>query len=378
MKRFLAVISLLTLLFACCISVQADQEKESSYPVAAVLAEGTTGTVLSAENADVRMPQGTLCKLMTILLTAEEIADGNLTPDTVLTASANANSQSGAVIWLMQGEDITVDELLKAVIIGNANDASIVLAEHIGGSEEEFIRMMNARAFELGMRSTVYKSCTGSTDIEGQYSTASDTVKLASELLKHGFLEKYFVTWIDNVRDGQTELVNENKLVRTYEGITGLKAGRSENAGYSLVMSARRNESAFISVVMGCPDKDERFSIAKSLMATGFSSYKVTTPAFQDEFIKPVTVHGGKQPAVMIKAESLDELVIPKNAGELGTVVLIPDYIEAPVKKGQLVGKVGFYNGDSLIYETNLIACDTIEKADFSSSLKKVLSIMYK
>ncbi len=378
MKRVLCVLSALIVLFICCLSVKAEQESEIKYPLATVLAEATTGTVISAENADVRMPPGTLCKLMTILLAAEEIADGNLKFDTVLTASANANSQSGAVIWLMQGESITVDELLKAVIIGNANDASVVLAEHIGGTEEEFISMMNARAFELGMRNTVYKSCTGNSDIQGQYSTASDTAKLACELLKHDFLKKYFVTWMGNVRGGQTELVNENRLVRTYEGITGMKAGRSEESGYSLVMTAQRDGNAFISVVLGCADKDERFSIGKSLMASGFSSYKVTTPAFSDEFIKPVSVRGGKQSAVMIKAESLEELVIPKNSGELSTAVLIPDYIEAPVKKGQLVGRVGFYNGDSLLFETELVACETIEKADFASSMKKVLSIMYK
>ncbi len=378
MKRFLCVLSALAILFICCYTVEAEQESKSVYPLATVLAEGTTGTVISAENADVQMPQGSLCKLMTILLTAEEIADGNLNSGTVLTASANANSQNGAVIWLMQGESITVDELLKAVIIGNANDASVVLAEHIGGTEEEFVDMMNARAFELGMRNTVYKSCTGNSDIDGQYSTASDTAKLACELLKHDFLKKYFTSWIDNVRDGQTELVNENRLVRTYEGIIGMKAGRSELAGYALVMTAEKNESSFISVVMGCQDKDERFDIGKSLINAGFSSYKVTTPSFSDEFIKPISVRKGKQSAVMITAENLDELVIPKNSGEMSTVVLLPDYIEAPVSKGQIVGRIGFYNGDSLLFETNLIATKKIEKLDFASSLKKVLSIMYK
>ncbi|MBQ3567274.1 MAG: D-alanyl-D-alanine carboxypeptidase [Oscillospiraceae bacterium] len=377
MKRIFSVLFVITVFFCICSEVYAEQDSKENV-LSTVLAEATTGNVIMSENGSVRMSQGSLCKLMTILLTAEEIADGNISTDTVLTTSANANTQKGAVIWLMQSEKITVDELLKAVIIGNANDACIVLAEHIGQTEQEFIGMMNARAFELGMRNTVYKSCTGNADIDGQYSTAEDTAKLACELLKHDFLCKYFTTWIENVRDGQTELVNENKLVRTYEGITGMKAGRSEQSGYSLVLSAERDGASFISIVMGCDDKDERFGMAKSLMGTGFSSFKVTTPAFSDEFLRPVSVHGGKQTAVMIRAEKLEELVIPKSCSDLSTAVLIPNYINAPVKKGQLVGRVGFYNGDSLLYETNLVACDAVEKADFVGSVKKVLSIMYK
>lgn len=378
MKKIICIFFMFFITYFSCFRGYAEQEKDITRTASVVLAELSTGTVISGENAGLRMPQGTLCKLMTILLTAEEIADGNLSADTILTASSNANSQKGAVIWLMQGETISVDELLKAVIIGNANDASIVLAEHIGGTEEGFVDMMNARAFELGMRDTVYKSCTGNADIEGQYSTAKDTVKLACELSKHKILEKYFTTWMDNVRKGQTELVNENKLVRTFDGITGMKAGRSEGFGYSLVLTAERDGASFVSVVLGCEDKDERFGIGKSLIMSGFSLYKVTTPAFSDEFLKPVSVHGGKHRAVMIKAEKLEELVVPKNCSEMSTAVLIPDYINAPIKEGQVVGKVGFYNGDSLLYETNLVACETIEKADFASVMKKILSVLYK
>lgn len=379
MKKLFCIILGLAFSMALCFDLcfAEDDEKSKEFCTATVLAEASTGTIICSENADVKMSQGSLCKLMTILLTAEEIDDGKLLIDEKLTASANANSQQGAVIWLMQGENISVDELLKAVIIGNANDASVVLAEHIAGSEEEFVNMMNARAFELGMRNTVYKSCVGA-DVSGQYSTAEDTMILAAELLKHDFLQKYFTTWIDNVRSGQTELVNENRLVRTYDGITGMKAGRSLESGFSLVLTAKREQSSFISVVMGCEDKDERFNMGKSLMATGFSSYKVTTPAFSDEFLRPVKVRGGKQSSVMLKAESLTELVVPKSSGEMSTAVLIPEYIDAPVKKGQVAGRVGFYNGDTLLYETNLVACEDIEKNDFAYSIRKILYIIYK
>jgi len=378
MKKIFALVSAFLVTFVFCMKVFAEDENSYTLKSATALAEVNTGTVISSENLNARMQPGSLCKLMTVLLTAEEIQEGRLGTDTILTTSANANAQNGAVIWLMQGEEITVDELLKAVIIGNANDAAVVLAEHIGKDEKGFVDMMNARAFELGMRDTVYKSCTGNCDIDGQYSTAGDTVRLACEILKHDFLKGYFVTWMDSVRSGQTELVNENRLVRTYEGITGMKAGRTEKEGFSLVLSAEKNGKSFVSVVLGCSDKDERFTIAKELLKTGFSSYKLTIPSFSDEFIKPLSVHNGKQSAVAINAERLEELVVPQGCSELSTVVLIPDYVDAPVKKGQSVGRIGFYNGDSLLYETNLVACEAVDKADFAGSIKKLLSIMYK
>ena len=201
---------------------------------------------------------------------------------------------------------------------------------------------------------------------------------LTRELLKHDFLKSYMTSWMDSVRNGQTELVNENRLVRTYEGILGVKAGHSEESGYTLSLAAERDGQVYISVVMGCSDKDERFAVGKSLLAAGFSSYKVTTPAFSNEFLKPLSVHHGVDDAVEIEAEDLTGLVVPKSGDELSSVIFIPEYVEAPVKKGQKIGTVGFYNGDALLYETNLIASESVEWMTFSIALKKYLYIMYK
>lgn len=355
----------------------AEEEALPNYNTVFLLMEGETGTVLQQNGGYDKVPQGTLNKLMTVLLTAEEIEIGNLTINEVLTVSSNANSQKGAVVWLMPGEEITVEELLKSVIIGNANDASVVLAESIGGNEEEFTGMMNARAFELGMRNTIFKNPAGY-DCEGQYSTPYDMALLCRELLKHEFLYEIMNTWIDKVRGGQTEVVNENRLVRTYEGIIGIKASHTEASGYCLALAAQRNGKLYIAIVMGSSDEDSRFAIGKELMSNGFSMYKVTTPSFSGEFIKPVSVRGGLDRAVGITAEHLEGLVVPENGGEISSVIFMPEYIDAPVKKGQKIGIVGFYNGDTLLYETSLIAESDVKKITFMSAIDIFLHNLYK
>jgi D-alanyl-D-alanine carboxypeptidase (penicillin-binding protein 5/6) len=237
--------------------------------------------------------------------------------------------------------------------------------------------MMNARAFELGMRDTRFTNCDGFYE-EGQYSTAADMAALCRELLKHEFLYEYMNTWMDSVRDGQTEIVNENRLVRSYNGLLGLKASHSEKSGYCAALAASRDGKAYIAVVIGCGDEDERFNIGKELLSKGFSSYKVTTPSFSGEFLKPVPVKGGTESAVETEAENLEGLVVPRSSGEPETVAVIPVYISAPVKKGQRIGTLGFYDGDTLIYETGLVACQSVEKMTFSFAVKKFLYIMFK
>lgn len=375
-KKLFCIVAAVVMVCCMVFNVYAE-ESVPQYEMKTLLMEAETGTVIKHSGGYDRTAQGTLNKLMTVLLAAEEIECGNLSMDSVLTASSNANSQKGAVVWLMAGENITVEELLKSIIIGNANDASMVIAEEIGGTEEEFVGMMNARAFELGMRNTVFRNAAGY-DCDGQYSTAYDIALLCREVLKHDFLYPFMNTWIDSVRNGQTEVVNENKLVRTYDGITGLKASHSEESGYCLAMAAERDGKKYIAVVLGCADENERFSVGKSLMADGFAYFKVTTPSFSGEFIKPITVRGGLDRAVSITAGSLEGLVVPESGGEISTVVFMPEYLDAPVKKGQKIGCVGFYNGDTLLYETDLITEEAVEKISFKSSVCVFLHNLYK
>lgn len=377
-KRILSAVIAIFVIVCLSVSALAEEETPTEYNnMVSLLMEGETGTVLQHNGGYEKVAQGTLNKLMTVLLTAEEIESGGLSINDVVTVSSNANAQTGAVVWLMPGEEITIEELLKSVIIGNANDASVALAEIVGGNEEEFTGMMNARAFELCMRNTVFKNPVGY-DCAGQYSTPYDMALLCRELLKHEFLYKIMNTWIDRVRGGQTEIVNENRLVRTYEGVIGLKASHTEASGYCLALAAERNGKLYIAIVMGGSDEDGRFAVGKELLSNGFSMYKVTIPSFSGEFIKPISVRGGLDRAVGITAERLEGIVVPENGGEISSVVFMPEYLEAPVKKGQKIGIVGFYNGDTLLYETALIAESDVKKITFVSAIDIFLHNLYK
>ena len=238
-----------------------------------VLIESETCRILKDYNSSQELPMGTMNKLMTVLLAAEAINEGKLSFDQELTASAAANSSKGATIWLMSGEKMSVIDLLKGLIIGNANDAAVVIAEALGGNTASFVEKMNRRADELGMKNTVF-TAPGGVDDENQHTTSYDMALLTREVVKYSFLKEIMTTWLDYLRDGNTELVNENNLVRSYDGILGVKACHSEKSGYSLAAAAERNGETYISVILCCNDKDERFSIGKKLLNAGFSFYK--------------------------------------------------------------------------------------------------------
>ena len=225
---FLAIIMVTQ---AVCFGASADNEEKNELLFCEVLIEASGGTVIDGQNEDTPVPVGTMAKLMTVLLAAEKVESGELYIDSKLKTSAYANSMQGAQVWLMPGEEITVDELFKAVIIGNANDAAAVLAEEISGSAEKFTALMNVRAAELGMENTVFTNFNGYYDDSEQISTAKDIALLCAKLSEYDFLREYFTCWRDFVRNGETELVNANTLVRSYKGIVGFKAGHTENSG---------------------------------------------------------------------------------------------------------------------------------------------------
>lgn len=356
------------------ITYNEDPELTQAY----VLMEAETGRVLREQNGYTEVPIGTMCKLMTILLVAEAIDAGELSIDKMVVTSSHANSMNGAQIWLMPGEQMSVSDLLKGVIIGNANDAAVALAEEIAHSEENFTANMNTRAFELGMKNTGFYNSTGY-GVEEQYSTAYDMALLCRELTKFKFLYEYMTCWRDFVRGEDTELVNENKLVKGYNGIIGFKAGHSKEAGNCIAIGAERNNNTYIVVALGYQDKDERFSEAKSLMSIGFSNYQVTNPSFSNEHLMPIKVVRGVDNAVMIEAKELSSLVVSKgNAEDITSVIFVPNYITAPVKKGQAIGVVGFYIDDVLLYETELITSNDIEKMTMHRAFKNICANILK
>lgn len=347
-------------------------ETSSSY----VLIESETGTVLNGKNENEKLPVGTLVKLMTVLLAAEKIEDGTWTMDTVLTATDCVTGIKGAVIWLVAGETMTVRDLFKGIIIGNANDAAAVFAESISGSQEAFVMDMNARAFDLGMKNTIFTNPQGYDD-PAQFSTAYDISLICRKLYSYDFLNEFFNTWRDFLRGEDTELVSENTLIRTYEGHIGWKASHTEASGWCIAEGAEKNGMTCITVVLGSTE-DERFQLCKNLLAKGFSSYKVTLPSFSTEFLKPVSVHGGIDKAVCITANNLIGLVVPKNNPELKTVMVLPNYINAPVSKGRKIGIVAFYQGDTLLYETEIITTDEVKEMTLQIAFKKMIDKMLK
>lgn len=338
-----------------------------------VLAEAVTGTVLEEKNADQKRNVGYLGKLMTLLLIAEDIETGKYLMSTELTASSSVTGTKGAVVWLEAGDTMTVEELLKSVIIGNANDAVTVLAEKSEQTVEKFVRRMNTEAFDMGLRNTAFYSPYGYYD-EREYSTASDIAAICAKLSRYEFLRPYFKTWRDFVKSGQTELVSENRLALSYERHIGFKACHSDEAGFCVAEGAvNEGGTCYISVILGAPDEDSSLKGAKKLTNKGFSEYKVTATMFPDEMLMPIRVQNGEDSAVEVRLRRQSSIVIPRGVNELSTVVVIPEYLTAPLEKGQKIGTAAFYSDKNLVCEIEIVTSEKVEKLTPQFVLKKVL-----
>lgn len=351
----------------------AESHENNKQPKAYVLMEAETKTVLESNNSDMQLNVGYLSKLMALLIIADDIETGRYSLETIVTASQSVTGTKGAVVWLQAGDSMTIEELLKSVIIGNANDAMTVLAEKSEGSIEAFTMRMNSSAFDMGLHDTAFYSPYGYFD-EREHTTAHDMAVICAELSRYKFLQPYFSTWRDFVKEGSVELVNENTLSRTYSNHIGFKAAHSDESLYCIAEGGRsENGTAFIAVVLGAEDEEVSFSTAKKLCNKGFNEYRVTMTMFPDEMLIPVKVKKGKDFAVEVKLERQSIIVIPKGANELQTVTVLPDYITAPVKKGQKIGAAAFYNGKTLVYEEDIIAADNVSELTFKYVLKKLL-----
>lgn len=376
MRKIIAIFISFVLLLTNVKSMYTIAEDTANTAKAYVLMEPTTQTVLDSENADLRLNVGYLSKLMTILLIAEDIETEKYTMSTELTASSTVTGTKGAVVWLEAGDKMTVEELLKSVIIGNANDAVTVLAEKSEQSVENFVMRMNTEAFDLGLRNTAFYSPYGYYD-EREYTTAHDMAVICAELVKYEFLRPYFKTWRDFVKSGQTELVSENRLANSYEMHIGFKAAHSDETGYNIAEGGM-NESGdcYIAVVLGADSEDDMYKQAKSLLKSGFNDYKVTATMFPDEMLMPMKIRGGCDTAVEIALRQQSRLVVPKSVGELSTKVVLPEYLTAPVKKGQVIGTAAFYSDKNLVCEIDIIVKDDVKKLSMGYIFKEMLCNM--
>ena len=334
--------------------------------------------VLDSSSPDSVINAGYLSKLMTLLLIAEDIETGKFRLETELTASQTVYGMKGSVVWLEPGDKMTVDELLKSLIIGNANDAAAVLAEASEHSTEAFVSRMNSEAFDLGLRNTAFYSPYGFYD-EREHTTAYELALICAELSKYDTLTPYFQTWRDFVKEGKTELVNENTLSRTYERHIGFKESHSEHSGYCIAEAGRdENGTVFIAVVLGAEDSDSAESTARKLIRSGFTDYKVIEAAFPEEFLIPLKVLGGEESAVMLSLRGGRLAAVPKSNGELTTITVLPEYINAPVAAGQVVGETAFYSGKTLAAEVAIVTRDSINALTYLYTLKDMLAGMLK
>ena len=343
----------------------------------ALLMEKETGTVLFAKNEHAKLEPASVTKVMTILLTMEAIDAGQLTYDTMVTASAHACSMGGSQIWLKENEQMTVSDMLKAVCVVSANDCAVALAEQIAGSEDAFVERMNQRAKELGMNDTTFKNATG-LPAQGHVTSAYDIALMSRELiLHHPDIRQYTTIWMDSLRDGASELVNTNKLIRFFDGATGLKTGSTDSALYCLSGTAERDGMELIAVIMKDATSAQRFEDAKTLLSYGFSTYSLehVTP---QEALPPVTVRLGTQATVPPVLEEGSALLLEKSkAGTLEQTVSLAEAVEAPVAKGTPLGTLTITSGEETVAELALVAGEEIPRITFGQMLLRVLQTAF-
>lgn len=341
---------------------------------AAVLMDVSTGKVLLKYNENEKLYPASVTKIMPLLLVVEAIDSGKISLNDTVTVSANASSKGGSQIWLKEGEQMTVDDLLKSTAVYSANDACTALGEYLAGSDASFVAMLNERASQLGMKNTHFENCTGLDDTtENHLTTALDVATMSRELLKHEMIINYTTIWMDSVRNGETELVNTNKLVRFFEGTTGLKTGTTAKAGCCVSASAKRDNTHLIAVVMGSENSSDRFETAKALLNWGFSNYTTVTPVIDPKMIPAVNVINGVTEQITPSVPQAESVLIPKGKeNEIKQTIDLAVDVSAPVEKGQILGTVTFSVDGEKLGEYKLTAPETVKALNFTIVFKRV------
>ena len=361
-KRMLAIFVLLVLLAGALLPAVRAAELDLPAP-SYVLMERSTGEVLLEHNAHERLRPASVTKVMTLLLIMEALDDGRIGWDDMVQTSAAAAAKGGSQIYLEENEQLPLEEMLKSIVVSSANDCACAMAEHIAGSEAAFVEMMNARAEQLGMTDTHFVNCTGLDDepeAAEHLTTAYDIALMSRALLGHEAIKKYTTIWMDTVRDGQFGLSNTNKLVRFYDGTTGLKTGYTSAAGHCLSASAERNCMELIAVVLHCASSTDRFESAKALLNYGFSNYALVTPEPGELPAVPVTL-GTAAEITPVLADETPILIDKALAAGVETRVCVDESVTAPVEAGQTLGTLTITSGGQTIAERDLIAPEAVE-----------------
>lgn len=339
-----------------------------------ILIEAETGTVLYEKNADAPLPPASVTKVMTMLLIMEAIDSGRITYEETVTVSENAASMGGSQVFLEPGEQMSVSDLLKCVVVASANDACVALAEHISGSEESFVALMNKRAAELGMTHTTFENTNGLDDTAVNHAiSARDIAIMSRELItKHPKILEYTSIWMDSIRGGAFGLTNTNRLIRFYPGANGLKTGSTSKAKFCISASAERNGMQLICVVMGASTRDSRNEIAKKLFDFGFANF--TYESFRPSEPREIEVIGGEENTLPLICESYHTVTDKTNSGKIKEEILLPETVKAPIKAGDVIGTARYSIGDEVLAEIPIKAEKDIPRIGFFSLLKRLFN----
>lgn len=375
MKRALVWIITLMLLTSPVLAAPAENSDTMQLTAdSAILMEQRTGQILYEKNAHERLAPASVTKVMTILLIAEMIDSGAMQLSDPVTASATAAEMGGSQVYLEAGESMTVDEMLKCIVVASANDCAVAMAEHIAGTESAFAERMNARAAELGLQDTHFINCTGLTDDDAHYTSAYDIAVMSREVMRHEWLQDYTTIWMDNIRGGEFGLTNTNKLVRIYQGATGLKTGFTNKAMYCLSATAKRDNDQFIAVVLHAPTSAERFEDAQALLNYAFANYTVYSPA-ANTVLPPIRIELGACDSIQPVFPDGSDIITSKGS-ELKCRCEIPESIPAPVKSGDEIGKVQILNGEEVVQLISVTAAEDVARITLPALWKTMLGAL--
>ncbi len=374
---FRALALTLALLLTLTVPVFAVENKEETGNgmkldcTSAILMDATTGRVLFEQNADAALPPASVTKVMTLLLVMEAIDAGRVSLTDTVTVSAKAAGMGGSQVFLKEGEGMSVEEMLKCVIIASANDCAVALAEHVAGSEESFVSAMNARAAELGMENTHFENTNGLDDtVQNHVTSARDIAIMSRALIRYPKILEYSGTWMDSIRDGAFGLTNTNRLVRFYPGCTGLKTGSTAKAGFCVSATAERDGLSLVCVIMGAKTRDIRNAAAASLLDYGFASF---TTYRADGGERTLALTGGKTREINVRYEAFACTVPKGKQGSVTCKLELPDSLAAPIKEGDCVGKVIYTLEGNEIGCVDVIATESAEKIGFGALFRMLL-----
>ena len=387
MKKIICSVLLFVLLFTMChesfalenssVEVSGDNEYNIDLSArSALLMEAKTGEILYSKNEDEKASPASVTKVMTLLLAMEAIRDGRVSPEDNVCISSNAASMGGSQVFLEEGEYMSLRELIKCAVIASANDAALAIAEHVSGSEGAFVAAMNSRAKELKMENTSFENVTGLDDtVTEHYTTARDIAIMSRELIKYDMILEYSSLWQDTIRGGEFTLTNTNRLVRYYDGCTGLKTGSTDKAGYCISATAKRDGVELIAVIMGAPTRDKRNADARALLDFGFSNF--TLYEVPEKAIEKLSVLRGTKDGTVIYSSAFSALIKKKDLKNVELIYDIPKELNAPLADGDKIGSITYKISDEIIGTSDIYVRESIEKISFIDVFLRIIKCIF-